>query len=71
MSVKLTIHDINIHFHWSSVILIYQFYRNIPFLITIIVLHELGHLLSARYYGEKVNDIHIVGFGGYVVIQIN
>lgn len=54
MSVKLTIHDINI-----------------PFLITIIILHELGHLLSARYYGEKVNDIHIVGFGGYVVIQIN
>lgn len=45
------------------------FYMELLTLFGIVIIHELGHVVAARYYGWEVSEVQLLPFGGVAVIE--
>ncbi len=45
------------------------FYMELLTLFGIVIIHELGHVVAARYYGWEVIEVQLLPFGGVAVIE--
>jgi len=45
------------------------FYIELLTLFGIVIIHELGHVVAARYYGWEVSEVQLLPFGGVAVIE--
>lgn len=41
-------------------------FKEFIILFLIIIIHEIGHLIAAKYYNFNINKIHLYPFGGYI-----
>ncbi len=61
---KVAIHPLLLFIAASSIIT--GLFKDFIILFTIIIFHELGHLIAAFHYKFNINKIHLYPFGGYI-----
>lgn len=61
---KVDIHPLFLFVAASS--LVTGLFKEFIILFSIIIIHEIGHLMGAYYYKFNVHKIHIYPFGGYI-----
>lgn len=44
-------------------------FKEFIILFLIIIVHEIGHIISALYYKFNINKINLYPFGGYIVFD--
>lgn len=61
---KVAIHPLLLFIAVSSIIT--GLFKDFIILFSIIIFHELGHLMAASHYRYNINKIHLYPFGGYI-----
>lgn len=61
---KVEVHPLFLFIALSSVLT--GLFKEFIIMFSIIIIHEIGHLITAYYYKSNINKIYLYPFGGYI-----